>query len=119
MTRSWIVGGALRDELLGRPVTDVDIAIAGDPEAAARELAAELSGPVFRLSEAFGAWRVVHRRDGRIYDFAPLQGETIEDDLAQRDFTVNAMARPRQGGDLIDPLGGRADLDARTLRRLD
>jgi poly(A) polymerase len=118
VSRSWIVGGALRDELLGREVTDIDIAVDGDPGAAARELAAELHGPVFQLSEAFGAWRVVDRREGRIYDFAPLQGETIEEDLAKRDFTVNAMARPRDGGELIDPLGGRADLDARTLRVL-
>jgi poly(A) polymerase len=118
VTRSWIVGGALRDELLGRAVTDIDIAVEGDPEPAARELAKEVRGPVFRLSEAFGAWRVVDRRDGRVYDFAPLQGATIEEDLRKRDFTVNAMARERDGTDaeLIDPLGGRADIESRTLR---
>jgi len=116
VTRSWTVGGALRDELLGREVTDIDVAVEGDPEAAARELAREVRGPVFRLSEAFGAWRVVDRRGGRVYDFAPLQGDTIEEDLARRDFTINAMARPREGGDLIDPLGGRADVESRTLR---
>ena len=127
MSGSWVVGGALRDELLGREVTDIDIAVEGDPEQAARELAAELRGPVFRLSEAFGAWRVVDRRGARVYDFAPLQGETIEEDLGKRDFTVNAMARPLGAGgpaaavgsgELIDPLGGRADLEARTLRVL-
>jgi poly(A) polymerase len=116
VSRSWIVGGALRDELLGREVTDVDIAVEGDPEAAARELAKELRGPVFRLSEAFGAWRVVDRRSGRVYDFAPLQGATIEEDLRKRDFTVNAMARPREGGDVIDPLGGQADVESHVLR---
>jgi putative nucleotidyltransferase with HDIG domain len=116
VSRSWTVGGALRDELLGREVTDIDIAVEGDPEAAARELAREVRGPVFRLSEAFGAWRVVDRRSGRIYDFAPLQGATIEEDLRKRDFTVNAMARPADEGELIDPLGGRADLESRTLR---
>ena len=118
MTSSWIVGGALRDELLGREVTDIDIAVEGDPEAAARELAKTVRGPVFRLSEAFGAWRVVDRRGGRIHDFAPLQGETIEEDLRKRDFTINAMARERDGEDaeLIDPLGGRADIESRTLR---
>jgi putative nucleotidyltransferase with HDIG domain len=108
----------VRDELLGREVTDIDIVVEGDPEHAARELAKKLHGPVFRLSEAFGAWRVVDRREGRVYDFAPLQGETIEEDLAKRDFSVNAMARPTEGGELIDPLGGRADLEARTLRVL-
>ena len=116
MSRSWIVGGALRDELLGREVTDIDIAVEGDPEAAARERAAEVRGPVFQLSEAFGAWRVVDRRGGRVYDYAPLQGATIEEDLRKRDFTVNAMARASEGGDLVDPLGGRADIESRTLR---
>ena len=128
MTGAWIVGGALRDELLGRPVTDVDVAVEGDPQAPARALAAEVGGPVFPLSEAFGAWRVIDRAAGRIYDVATLQGPTIEDDLALRDFTVNAMARPLRelsaaalvapnpDTPLIDPLGGRADLDAGTLR---
>ena len=59
MSDAWIVGGALRDELLDRPVRDVDVAVAGDPASAARALAADLNGPVFRLSEAFGAWRVI------------------------------------------------------------
>ena len=113
-----MVGGALRDELLGRPVTDIDYAVEGDPEPAARELARELRGPVFPLSESFGAWRVIDREGGRVYDFSPLQGATIEEDLARRDFAVNAMARPREGGELIDPLGGRADLASRTLRVL-
>jgi poly(A) polymerase len=123
---TWIVGGALRDELLGRPVRDVDLAVAGDPAPVARAVADSVGGPVFRLSEAFGAWRVIDRRRRQVWDFSPLQGETIEEDLAKRDFTVNAMARPVTllehahlgGGDLIDPLGGRADLDARILRVL-
>jgi poly(A) polymerase len=118
VTESWIVGGALRDELLGRPVRDVDVAVAGDPAPVAKALAADVSGPVFRLSEAFGAWRVIDRRGGQVWDFSPLQGETIEEDLRKRDFTVNALARPREGGDLIDPLGGRLDLEARILRVL-
>ncbi|MEA2378659.1 MAG: poly(A) polymerase [Thermoleophilaceae bacterium] len=127
MSDAWIVGGSLRDELLGRPVRDVDVAVAGDPAQAARALAADVRGPVFQLSEAFGAWRVIDRRADRVYDFAPLQGDTIEADLAQRDFTINAMARPvdlealsaePSAADLVDPLGGRADLESGTLRVL-
>jgi len=126
VTDAWIVGGAVRDELLGRPVRDVDLALADDPEPAARALAAHLRAPVFRLSEAFGAWRVVDDAGGRVWDLSPLQGETIEEDLGRRDFTVNAMARPVElsaapnlsGGQLLDPLGGRADLEAGTLRVL-
>jgi poly(A) polymerase len=119
VTDAWIVGGALRDELLGRPVRDLDVAVAGDPAQMARSIATEVGGPVFRLSEAFGAWRVIDRSRGVIWDFSPLQGETIEEDLRKRDFTVNAMARPFTGGEILDPLGGRADLEARVLRVLD
>jgi poly(A) polymerase len=118
VTDAWIVGGALRDELLGRPVRDVDVAVAGDPKRAATALAAEVRGPVFKLSEAFGAWRVIDREGGQVWDFSPLQGDSIEEDLAQRDFTVNALARPLQGGALIDPTGGQADIESRTLRVL-
>jgi poly(A) polymerase len=128
VTEAWVVGGALRDELLGRPVTDVDIAVRGDAKGLARALAAEVGGPAFPLSEAFGAWRAIDRDAGRVYDVATLQGPTIEADLALRDFTVNAMARPlaelsvaalgepSADAELIDPLGGRIDLEARTLR---
>ncbi|HXV56673.1 MAG TPA: hypothetical protein VD704_02300 [Gaiellaceae bacterium] len=111
---AWVVGGALRDELLGRPVVDVDVACA-DPELAARLYARLAGGAVFPLSERHGAWRVAFR-DGSTVDFTPLHGDTIEDDLATRDFTVNAMARPLEGGELVDPLGGEADLEARRLR---
>jgi poly(A) polymerase len=115
---AWLVGGTVRDELLGRRLRDVDVAVAGDPASAAREVARSVRGPVFRLSEAFGAWRVIDRGAGVVYDFAPLQGATIEEDLAKRDFTVNAMARPVAGDDLVDPHGGQADLEARVLRVL-
>jgi len=115
---AWLVGGSVRDGLLGRPVTDVDLAVAGDPERAARAIADEVGGPAFALSEAFGAWRVIDRRGGRLFDVSPLQGDTIEADLGERDFTINAMARPLDGGELIDPHRGRADLDARLLRVL-
>ena len=117
-TDAWVVGGTVRDDLLGRTTTDVDVAVVGDPERAARAVAAVVGGPVFRLSEAFGAWRVIERASGRVYDFSPLQGETIGQDLGLRDFTVNAMARPLGGGELIDPFGGRHDLAGRTLRVL-
>jgi Poly A polymerase head domain len=111
---AWVVGGALRDELLGREVVDVDVACA-DPELAARLYSRLAGGAVFPLSERHGAWRVAFR-SGSTVDFTPLHGETIEDDLATRDFTVNAMARPLDGGGLVDPLGGEADLAAARLR---
>ena len=60
-SEAWVVGGTVRDELLGRPVRDVDLALAGDPEAAARAVAKAVRGPVFPLTEAFGAWRAIDR----------------------------------------------------------
>jgi poly(A) polymerase len=115
-TRTWLVGGAVRDRLLGRATVDLDLAVAGDVEATARTLARAARAAVFPLSEAFGAWRVVARGGAWQADLAPLVGETIEQDLAQRDFTLNAIAEPLAGGDPVDPTGGRADLAARRLR---
>jgi Poly A polymerase head domain len=111
---AWIVGGALRDELLGREVVDVDV-ICAEPQTAARSYAAFAGGAVFPLSETHGAWRVAFR-SGRTVDFTPLQGGSIEADLASRDFTINALARRLEGSDLLDPFGGCADLSARRLR---
>ncbi|HST38939.1 MAG TPA: HDIG domain-containing protein [Conexibacter sp.] len=112
----WLVGGAVRDHLLGRVTKDLDLAVGGDVEAAARALGRAAKAAVFPLSEDFGAWRVIGRDGGWQADLAPLAGASIEDDLAQRDFTLNAIAEPLAGGDPIDPTGGRADLAARRLR---
>jgi poly(A) polymerase len=116
--RAWVVGGAVRDALLGREVRDVDLAVAGDPEPVARAVARAIDGPVFPLSREFGAWRAIARREGYVVDVSPLQGATVEEDLALRDFTVNAMAVPLAGGEPVDPHGGAGDLDARLLRVL-
>lgn len=114
---AWLVGGAVRDRLLGRPTADLDLAVAGDVEQAARSLARAARAAVFPLSEDFGAWRVVARGGAWQADLAPLAGETIEQDLAQRDFTVNAIAEPlAASGETVDPTGGRADLAAGRLR---
>jgi poly(A) polymerase len=118
--RAWIVGGALRDERLGRAVADVDVALdAGAVRGAAKALGKAVRGPAFELSGEFGAWRVIGPDRAWQVDLAPLQGETIEDDLARRDFTVNAMARPvgdERADALIDPHGGARDLAQQRLR---
>jgi putative nucleotidyltransferase with HDIG domain len=113
---AWLVGGALRDELLGRATSDLDVAVAGEAREPARALARAAGGHPFTLSEAFGAWRVVARDGSWQVDLTPLLGETLEQDLARRDLTVNAIARPLGGDELIDPHGGRDDLAARRLR---
>jgi putative nucleotidyltransferase with HDIG domain len=112
---AWLVGGAVRDRLLGRATTDFDVAVADDPEGAARAVAREARGTAFELSAAFGAWRVVGREGGWNVDLVRLRGD-LAADLAARDFTINAMAEPLTGGELVDPQGGRADLATRRLR---
>jgi poly(A) polymerase len=114
----WVVGGTVRDALLGRALRDVDLAVDGDAERVARAAARALRGPVFRLSDRFGAWRALDRSRRWACDVSPLQGDTLLEDLAHRDFTANAMAIGLQGGELVDPAGGRADLEAGVLRVL-
>jgi Poly A polymerase head domain/Probable RNA and SrmB- binding site of polymerase A len=110
---AWVVGGAVRDELLGRPVVDLDVACRA-PKAAARAYGRRAAAAAFPLSERHGAWRVA-LADGRTVDFTPLPNG-VEADLATRDFTINAIAVPVAGGDYADPYGGRGDLAARALR---
>lgn len=113
---AWFVGGAVRDLMLGLPVTDVDIAVAGDSRDTARALHAALGGDIFSLSDRFGTWRV-HASDGFQIDVSVLRGATIEEDLAHRDFTVNAIALSAYDDTLTDPYGGEADV-ARKMMRL-
>jgi len=112
----WIVGGAVRDAALGREVSDLDLAVAGDPGAAAKAVAAELGEHAFELSAEFGTWRVVARDRGWQVDATVLRGEGIDTDLAARDFTVGAVAVPLAGGEALDPFGGLADLERGVLR---
>ncbi len=115
---AWLVGGAVRDELLGRDTPDFDLTVQGDVQALARELGRRADGHAFELSDEFGAWRVrSHEQDWQV-DLTPLMGETLDQDLRRRDLTINAIARELKPGDatLIDPWGGVADLEAGRLR---
>src|SRR5436853_3517533 len=112
--QAWVVGGAVRDELLGRPVVDLDV-VCSEPERAARAYARRGGRGVFPLSEEHGGWRVA-LDDGRTVDFLPLQGGSIEADLGTRDFALNAIAEPLAGGKAIDPFDGRGDLERRVIR---
>jgi tRNA nucleotidyltransferase/poly(A) polymerase len=110
---AYVVGGAVRDQLLGREVVDLDVACP-DPQAAARSFAKASGGAIFALSERHGAWRVAFR-SGRTVDFTPLR-DGIEADLSTRDFTINAIALPVDDGEPVDPYAGRRDLERRVLR---
>ena len=126
----YVVGGFLRDSLLGRRSPDLDIAVGADPTAVARRLGRALDGAPFPLGAEHGVYRVTLRAplDGIGHlDVSALRG-SVEQDLSLRDFTVNAMAwrpggteaagsrQPAVGGEFIDPFGGVADLKAGLLR---
>ena len=114
---AWIVGGAIRDALVGERVSDADLTLErGREESAARAIAKVAGGTAFRLCEEHATWRAIAPTDGWHVDVVALRAETIEHDLRARDFTVNAIARPLEGGELIDPTGGVADSQARLLR---
>ncbi len=113
---AWIVGGAVRDAALGRPVTDLDLATSGDPGQAAGRLAAAGEAHAFELSSEFSIWRVADRGGNWQVDLTALRGGSIESDLAVRDFTIGAVAVPLGGGRPIDPHGGLVDLERRVLR---
>ena len=111
---AWIVGGAIRDRLLSRPVLDVDVACP-DPRDAANRFARRFGGVVFPLSDKHGAWRVVDVRVEETVDFTPL-AQGIDDDLASRDFTFNAIAERVATGEPYDPHHGRRDLESGVVR---
>ncbi len=114
----WMVGGAVRDLLLGRPVHDWDYVVEREALALARAVADALGGAYFALDDVRGIGRVLLPPAAGVrvvLDFADLRGATLEDDLRARDFTINALA-VGMGGGLVDPTGGQADLEARLIR---
>ena len=113
---AWLVGGVVRDALLDRQLVDFDLAVRGDARAAAQAASRALGGPAFALSQSFGAWRALDGQRRFHVDVSALQGTTIEEDLGRRDFTINAIAVPVAGGEVVDPQGGAADLRAGVLR---
>ncbi|HOT93001.1 MAG TPA: HD domain-containing protein [Anaerolineae bacterium] len=115
----WLVGGPVRDLLLGRELHDWDFAVVQDGRKLARAVADAFHAAYYPLDDVRDTGRVVvtapntHRPI--TLDFATLRGATLEEDLQRRDFTINAMALTLQGV-LCDPNGGQADLDAGLIR---
>ncbi|MXY48763.1 MAG: CCA tRNA nucleotidyltransferase [Gemmatimonadetes bacterium] len=116
----YLVGGSVRDAILGRTIRDLDLTLAADGLALGRKLADRLRCPFVPLDDTDRTGRVVLRRRFTI-DISSFKGDSLEADLRKRDFTINAMAvrladlldgRPS----IIDPLGGAGDLAARRLK---
>jgi len=117
----FLVGGAVRDALLHRPLHDIDLAVPGDGRPVARSIANRFRGAYYPLDPDRGVGRAIITLDDTplVVDAAQYRGPDLVTDLWMRDFTVNAMA-VNLTGDLqavIDPTGGLADLEHHVLRR--
>lgn len=124
----YLVGGYLRDFMLGSTARDADFVTTCDPGTLARETALRFGGKRFTIKEEQDIHRVIIHYEDRVYtlDFSPIKGQSLEEDLSARDFTINAMALdvwsfalqreavlPR---DLIDKHYGWRDLSRKVLR---
>jgi len=120
---AYLIGGCVRDRLLGRESRDIDFVVRGDAVKLAREVADKLGGSFVLLDEETDTGRVVVREEGgeRLFiDFTRLRGEDIGVDLTKRDFTIDAMAMDvaslAESPRIIDPYGGQRDLQDGRLR---
>ncbi|MEX4585047.1 multifunctional CCA addition/repair protein [Haemophilus influenzae] len=121
----YLVGGAVRDQLLGLPVKDRDWIVVGTDPATLLSLGYQQVGkdfPVFlnpKTKEEYALARTERKSSagytGFICDFSPTI--TLEQDLIRRDLTINAMAQS-EDGEIIDPYGGKQDLENRILRHI-
>ena len=110
-----LVGGVLRDRLLGLPVHDLDAVVTGRGREIAAEVAQALPARLVLLGgKEFAAYRLV--AEGFELDLWDRDGTSLADDLARRDLTVNSFAWDPQTGEIADPFGGVADLARRVLR---
>ena len=114
---TYIIGGSVRDLLLGRTPTDYDIAVTGNPEQFAKKLIAKSNGHLVRLGKP-GQMIVRVISDDIIFDITSLNGTSIEDNLNQRDFSINAIAYDLYSVKIIDCLGGLQDLANKKIRMI-
>ncbi|MEW6578782.1 MAG: HD domain-containing protein [Chloroflexota bacterium] len=116
----YIVGGAVRDAFLQRPLKDLDLAGPSDGRPLARQIADVLHGAYYPLDPQRGVGRalITWQDQDMTIDVTQFRGPDLLADLTLRDFTVNAMAVPLAGDlqRIVDPLGGLGDLQARRLR---
>jgi poly(A) polymerase len=131
--RVYLVGGSVRDELIGRPHKDVDLTTDATPDQTRRVLSGTRPDGLYDVGARFGTIGAVYqlgdqRLEVEVTTFrseayqpgsrkpAVAFGRSLEEDLARRDFTINAIARDLLSGELLDPFGGRRDLEARRVR---
>ncbi len=115
----WLVGGYIRDSLLGKITKDIDFVTDGNTKKIAKDFADKTNGSFVVLDDFNKIYRVVIGDE--IYDFSKMQGKNISEDLARRDFTINALALPLttynlQLTNIIDPFNGLSDIKRKIIR---
>ncbi len=117
---AFLVGGAVRDLLLGKPVHDLDFALPKDTIRYAKKVADQLNGDFYLLDKERQAARVLLKDEQKtrlVIDFTTFQGESIEEDLLTRDFTITSMAMDiNKDHQIIDPCQGARDLKDGLIR---
>ncbi len=118
--KAYLVGGGLRDALMGRETNDSDFVLSGAEEELPRIFAAKTGGTFFWLDRKRLQSRVIIKQENNLatFDFAPMQGHDIVEDLALRDFTINALALPLLAGEfsIVDPFAGMLDMRQGIIR---
>ncbi|MFH1073850.1 MAG: HD domain-containing protein [Candidatus Firestonebacteria bacterium] len=115
-TKIYIVGGYLRDSLLQKEnISDIDFVVYGDARKTAKAFAKAVKGSFVQLSDAFNIYRVICKNTC-ICDFSKGRGKKIEEDLEERDFTINALAREVSNAEIIDIFNGLKDLKSGIIR---
>ena len=117
INEGWLVGGSVRDFFMGKNVADRDITIK-DAEDFAKKTAERLDAVFITLDSENKIYRVVLKDKINYLDISELQGESIEEDLKRRDFTINAIAYDLKNDKLIDVTGGLEDLKNGVLRHI-
>ena len=120
-SKTFIVGGTVRDLIIDAVPKDIDIVTLDDPKKLADEIAANIRGRIIELGKpGMTIYRIVTRE--QTVDIAPANGTSIEDDLSKRDFTINAMAialdNKKDSQKIIDPHNGISDLKNKTIRMI-
>jgi tRNA nucleotidyltransferase/poly(A) polymerase len=114
---TYIIGGSVRDLLLGRTPVDYDITVTGNPEQFAKKIIAKSKGHIVRLGKP-GQMIIRVISGDNIFDITSLDGSSIEDNLNQRDFTINAIAYDLYSQSVIDCVGGLQDLADKKVRMI-
>ena len=117
INEGYLVGGIIRDSLMGKSSVDRDIAIKGAEEFA-HKIANKFDGTFITLDSVNKIFRVVLPDKTNFLDISEIEGSTIEEDLKRRDFTINAIAYDLKNDKFIDTTGGINDLENKVLRHI-